>query len=71
MSKLILNMTKEQLRRMAGEEKHRCDHNTPIIEDETLEPNLRGGDKILGNPEKKDMMYRIYMGVRNKNGTLE
>ena len=34
----------------------------PIKSGETLEPCLRGGEKILNDPEEKEMFYRIYRG---------
>ncbi|MCR5147168.1 MAG: hypothetical protein K6B70_07530 [Clostridia bacterium] len=38
----------------------------PITRGETLEPCLRGGKKILNNPEIREMMHRIYTGTRKR-----
>ena len=39
----------------------------PIRRGETFEPCLRGAKKILDDPEKKEMMHRIYTGMRTKD----
>lgn len=37
-----------------------CDKNSPIKDNEFLEPCLRGAKKILENEKKKNMMRKIY-----------
>ena len=71
MGKKVFNMTLEQFNKMAGKNDNICDHNRPIRKEETLEPCLRGAQKILDDPSQKEMMYRIYTGVRNKNESVE
>ena len=39
----------------------------PLRRGETLEPCLRGAKKILNDPETKEMMHRIYTGIRKKD----
>lgn len=37
-----------------------CDKNSPINKDEFLEPCIRGGEKILKDEKKREMMKKIY-----------
>ncbi len=67
----MFNMTEEQIKRMAGEPDDKCDYNTPIREGETIEPCIRGANKILQDTEQREMVYRIYRGVRRKNESME
>ena len=38
----------------------------PIKPGETLEPCIRGAQKILDDPEKREMMKRIYRGEKRR-----
>ena len=67
----MFNMTEEQIKKMTGGKDDKCDYNTPIREGETLEPCLRGANKFLDNPAQREMMYRIYRGVRKSSESVE
>lgn len=67
--KKLFNMTEEQIRKQAGT---RIGYDidpeskmSPINPSDTfLEPCIRGSKKILDDPEKREMFYRIYRGKR-------
>ena len=59
--KMLFNLTREQIRKQSGVRTEKCDYNTPIRKGETFEPCIRGGKKMLSNPEKKEMMRKIYI----------
>ena len=71
--KKMFNLTDEQIRKQAGTKTRRDidpeSKMSPISPCDTfLEPCIRGGEKILADPEKREMFYRIYRGkVRDKN----
>lgn len=67
----MFNMTEEQIKKMSGFHDDKCDYNTPIREGETIEPCLRGAEKLLKSNEQREMMYRIYRGVRNGSESME
>lgn len=71
MQKKLFNLTAEEIKRQSGIKPDRCDYNTPIRSGETLEPCIRGAQKFLESPEKKQMMYRIYRGVKNGGESLD
>ena len=60
----IFNLTLEQIKKQSGTKRERCDYNTPIRANETWEPSLRGSEKILNDPELREMMRKIYRGVK-------
>lgn len=64
--KKLFNLTIDQVKRQSGTKPDKCDYNTPIRRGETLEPCLRGSQKFLDDPQKKEMMYRIYRGVKKR-----
>ena len=66
----MFNLTDEQIKKLSGGKDDKCDYNNPICQNETLEPCLRGADKILNDSNKKEMMHRIYRRVRN-SGPVE
>lgn len=67
----MFNMTEEQIKKLFGGKDDKCDYNMPIQEGETLEPCLRGANKILNSPDQREMMYRIYRGVRKSSESME
>lgn len=63
----MFNMTGEQIKKQMGtRQSHDVDPESkfsPIAPGDTfLEPCIRGGEKILNDPEKREMFYRIYRG---------
>ena len=66
----MFNMTGEQIRKQMGSRDYDIAPEakySPINPNDTfLEPCIRGSQKILNDPEKKEMFYRIYMG-KGKN----
>ena len=64
----IFGLTEDQLMeqlRKCGDS-HEVDPESkmgPIKPGETFEPCLRGSEKILNDPELKEMMHRIYRGI--------
>lgn len=63
----LFNLTPEQIKKQSGSTPDKCDYNTPIQSGETLDPCLRGAEKLLADSEKKEMLYRIYRGVREND----
>lgn len=63
----IFGLTQEEIRKQTGKRGYDVDpefNMGPINPRDTfLEPCLRGSDKILNDPEKKEMMYRIFRGI--------
>lgn len=70
----IFGLTLEQIRNQAGKS-HEVDPEYamgPINPNDTfLEPCLRGAQKILDDPEKKEMMKRILRGIPVKSKDTE
>ena len=67
--KKIFGLTPEELDRLSGNREPAVDPQykmKPINPGETLEPCIRGAQKILDDPEKKAMMERIYRGQPKK-----
>ena len=62
----LFNRTPDQIKKQSGSNPDKCDSNMPIGGGETLEPCLRGAKKLLSDSEKKEMLYRIYRGVKKK-----
>lgn len=67
----LFNLTKEQIKKQIGSRPDKCDYNTPIRRGETLEPCIRGSQKILNDPKKREMLYRIHRGVKKNGESLE
>ena len=63
MEKKIFGLTEEEIKKQSGKAT-KLPKSSPIRpEDEFLEPCIRGAEKILNDPEKKEMFYRIYRGL--------
>ena len=61
--KKIFGLSLEEVDRMSGTNEPKVDPQyqmKPINPGETLEPCIRGAQKVLDDPEKKAMMRRIY-----------
>lgn len=71
MDRLIFNMTEDQIKKLSGEKDDKCDYNTPITCGETFEACIRGSKKIIDDPQKKEMMFRIYRSKNNSNESME
>lgn len=69
--KKLFNLTKEQIKKQSGSRPDKCDYNTPIRSGETLEPCIRGSQKFLDDPKKREMLCRIYRGVKSNGEPLE
>jgi len=68
MMKKLFNMTEEQIRKQSGTRPgYDIDPESkmsPISPNDTfLEPCIRGSQKIMNDPKKKEMFYRIYRGI--------
>jgi len=66
----MFNITGEQIKKQMGSRKHSDvdpeSKMSPINPGDTfLEPCIRGSQKIINDPEKREMFYRIYRG-KNK-----
>lgn len=69
--KELFNLTEDQIKKQSGSRPDKCDYNTPIRRGETLEPCIRGSQKFLDDPQKREMMYRIHRGVKSSGEPLE
>lgn len=62
----MFNLTGEQIKKQMGSRDYDIDPESkmsPISPGDTfLEPCIRGSEKIVNDPEKREMFYRIYMG---------
>ncbi|MBQ8042810.1 MAG: hypothetical protein IJ272_01500 [Clostridia bacterium] len=67
MSKTIFGLTKEEVSRQCGLQ-HAVDPEhkmSPInSNDSFLDACISGGQKILQDPQKREMFYRIYRGKK-------
>lgn len=61
--KTVFGVDLEKLKKHCSGTQHSCDSNSPINENEYLEPCIRGGNKILNDPQQKEMMKKIYRGI--------
>lgn len=69
--KNLFNLTETQIKKQSGSKPDKCDYNTPIRRGETLEPCIRGSQKFLNDPQKREMMYRIHRGVKSSGKSLD
>ena len=63
----MFNMTGEQIKKQMGSRDYDIDPESkmsPISPGDTfLEPCIRGSQKLLNDPVKREMFYRIYRGI--------
>lgn len=64
--KKMFNMSMDMVRRQCEAGAMHCDMNAPIRRGETLEPCIRGAQKILEDPELKKMVKDILTGSDKK-----
>ncbi len=67
----IFNLTIDQIEKLSGTRNDKCDYNTPIRKGETLEPCLRGAKKVMADEKKREMMYRIYRGIKTNGEKMD
>lgn len=63
--KKIFGLTPEQIRKQSGSRDYSIDPESrarPIRPGETLEPCIRGSQKIMSDPKKREMLNKIYRG---------
>ena len=61
----MFNLTMEQIEKQKGSVAQVFDRDAPINRSgETLEPVIRGAKKILDYSEERNLMYRIYRGIK-------
>lgn len=60
--KTIFGVSIDKIKKQCINTSHSCDSNSPIKDNEYLAPCIRGGIKILNDPEKKEMMREILRG---------
>lgn len=61
----IFGLTREQIRKQSGSRDYSIDPESnakPIRPGETLEPCIRGSQKIMSDPKKREMLNKIYRG---------
>lgn len=56
----IFGVDVKEIERQCSMNPTQCDKNSPINENEYLEPCLRGAKKILDDPQKRAMIKKIY-----------
>ncbi len=56
----LFGITMEEIDRQLAMNPMSYDKNSPINPDEFLEPCIRGGEKILANEQKRQMIKQIY-----------
>ena len=57
---MIFGVEIEEIKKQLSMNPIPCDKNSPIKEGEFLEACLRGGEKILKDDKKKEMLKKIY-----------
>ncbi|MCM1249188.1 MAG: hypothetical protein NC251_12265 [Lachnoclostridium sp.] len=57
---MIFGISIEEIDRQLSMNPVSCDKNSPINANEFLEPCIRGGEKILKDEKKRNMMKKIY-----------
>ena len=60
---VIFGMERKEIERQCRMNPMRTDRDLPIHAGEFLEPCIRGGQKILDDPDLKGMLRRIYRGI--------
>lgn len=58
--KMIFGIDVEEIERQISMNPISCDKNSPINENEFLEPCIRGGKKIMEDEKKREMIKKIY-----------
>ena len=56
----IFGISFEEIEKQYDKHPLHCDKNSPINENEYLEPCIRGTEKILRDEKKREMMKKIY-----------
>lgn len=56
----IFGISIEEIERQCDMHPLHCDKNSPINDNEYLEPCIRGAEKILKDKKKREMMKKIY-----------
>lgn len=57
---MVFGIAMEEIDRQLAMNPISCDKNSPINSNEFLEPCIRGGQKILADISKRQMMKKIY-----------
>ena len=63
-TKNMFNSNMEMIRKQCNAGIMHCDNNAPIRRGETLEPCIRGAQKISADPEVKQLVKEILVGER-------
>ena len=62
MKETIFGVPRAEILRQCGASTLKCDSNSPLHQFETLEPCIKGGEKILTDQELTTLLRRIYTG---------
>lgn len=62
--KKMFNMSMEMIKKQCEAGELHCDYNAPIRYGETLEPCIRGAEKINADPKLKSLIREILTGEK-------
>lgn len=62
MKETIFGIPRAEILRQCGASTLKCDSNSPLNKFETLEPCIKGGEKILADEKLTALLQRIYTG---------
>lgn len=63
-AKKMFNLSAEMIKKQCGAGELQCDSSAPIRNEETLEPCIRGAEKINNDSELKELIRGILLGEK-------